>query len=184
MNNTLLVVTLFFISFSSASAQSSAEWKAPMYQVNFGSDNGDEAKMEIDKGYRYADLDFDGRKFHLFFNLDINKIKQARIVEPKSNLQIARGKGSYFWGNARFEFVDGEVYKVIKKGKANGYEIIGPNGTLFKVENHAISPVKPINEKDFLIQAFYVFKRIKITQNSPSDVTIFYSSYNSFGPNE
>jgi len=184
MKNNLLIVTLFFIGFSMASAQSSAEWKAPMYQVSFASDSGEEAKMEIDKGYRYADLDFDGRKFQLFFNHDINKIKKARIVEPTSRLQIARGKGSYFWGNARFEFIDGEVYNVKKKHKANGYEIFGPFGTLFKVENHAISPVKPLNEKDFLTQAFYVFERIKITQSSPSDLMIIYSGYSPIGPNE
>jgi hypothetical protein len=165
-------------------AQSSAEWQAPMYEVNFASDKGEEAKMEIDKGFRYADLDFEGRKFHLFFNHDNNMIKKARIVESKTNLQIARGKGSYFWGNARFEFIDAEVYKVKKKNHANGYVITGPSGTLFKVENHAIIPIKPNNEKDFLAQAFYVFERIKQTQSNPSDVMIFNSNYNSTGPND
>lgn len=184
MKPNLLILVFTFITFVTASAQTSAEWKAPMYQVNFASDDGEEAKMEIDQGYRYADLDFDGRKFHLFFNHDINKIKKARIVEPKTNLQIARGKGSYFWGNARFEFVDGEVYKVKKKHKTNGYDIIGPYGILFKVENHAISPVNPLNEKDFLTQAFYVFERIKITQSKPSDVMIFYSNYYPISSNE
>lgn len=179
-----LLPTLFVLSVCFVHAQQSAEWKAPMYQLNFASDTGAEAKMEIDKGYRYADLDFDGRKFHLFFHQDITNIKKARIIEPQTNLQVARGKGSYFWGNARFEFVDGEVYKVKKKNKANGYEIIGPNGTLFKVENHAISPVETLNEKDFLTQAFYVFERIKVTQSAPSDVMIFYSNQQPIGPNE
>jgi len=155
-----------------------------MYQVNFKSDTGEEAKMEIDKGYRYADLDYNGQTFHLFFNKNINGINKARIVNSKTNLEIARGKGSYFWGNARFEFIDGETYKVIKKRNANGHEIIGPFGALFKVENHAISGVKPINEKDFLAQVFYVFERIKITQSSPSEVIIFYPSYNQIGANE
>ncbi|PZX56025.1 hypothetical protein LV84_02390 [Algoriphagus ratkowskyi] len=184
MKNNLLALVLIFSSIGIITAQSSAEWKAPMYQVSFESDSGAMAQMQIDKGYRYADLDFEGRKFHLFFNHDNNEIKNARIMEPKTNLQIARGRGSYFWGNARFEFVDGEVYKVKRKNKANGYEIIGPYGTLFKVENHAISPVKPINEKDFLTQAFYVFQRIKVTQSNPSDVMIFYSNYYPIGPNE
>ena len=184
MKNSLLFIPLLFASFGMANAQNVGQWNTPMYEVSFKSDSGEEAKMEIDKGYRYADLDFDGRKFHLFFNHDDKRIKMARIMEPKTNLQVARGRGSYFWGNARFEFVDGEVYKVKKKNHANGYEIIGPYGTLFKVENHAITPVKPINEKDFLTQAFYVFERIKVTQSNPSDVMIFYSSYYTIGPNE
>ncbi|WP_339869092.1 hypothetical protein [uncultured Algoriphagus sp.] len=184
MKNILFILILVFVIQGIAKAQNAAEWTAPMHQVNFKADSGEEAKMEIDRGYRYADLDFEGRTFHLFFNHDDNKIKKARIVEPKTNLQIARGKGSYFWGSARFEFVDGEVYKVKRKRHTNGYEIIGPNGILFKVENHAISPVKPLNEKDFLAQAFYVFERIKITQSNPSDVMIYYSSYYPIGPNE
>lgn len=184
MNKYTLVFTLIFIYSGFATAQSAPEWKAPMYQVSFISNTGEEAKMEIDKGYRYADLDYDGRTFHLFFNKNINGINKARIIDAKTNLQMARGKGSYFWGNARFEFIDGTTYKVIKKNNANGYEIIGPYGTLFKVENHAISAVKPINEKDFLTQAFYVFERIKITQSNPSDVMIFYPGYNQIGSNE
>lgn len=184
MKNILLILPLFFLSLGLVTAQSAAEWKAPMYQVNFESDTGVEAKMEIDKAYQYADLDYDDRAFHLFFHNDVTNIKKARIIEPKTNLQVARGKGSYFWGNARFEFVDGEVYKVKKKNKANGYEIIGPYGTLFNVENHAISPVETLNEKDFLTQAFYVFERIKVTQRTPANVMVFYSSYHPIGSNE
>lgn len=183
MKNNLLTFTVLLMSFGITSAQN-AEWKAPMHQVKFTSDSEEEVKMEIDKGYRYADLDFEGRKFHLFFNRDITNIKKARIVEPKTNLQIARGKGSYFWGNARFEFVDGEVYKLKRKNNANGYEIIGPFGTLFKVENHAIIPVETINEKDFLAQAFYVFYRIKETQSAPEDINMFFYNYNQIGTNE
>ena len=177
MKSSLLFIILFFVTIGMTKAQNTAEWTSPMYEVNFKADTGEEAKMEIDKGYRYADLDYEGRKFHLFYNGNFNRIKQARIFEPKSKLQIARGKGSYFWGNARFEFVDGEVYKLKRKNNSNGYEIIGPYGTLFKVENHAISPVKPINEKDFLTQAFFVFERVKVTQSNPTDVMIVYSSY-------
>ncbi|MEB2777071.1 hypothetical protein SYJ56_17270 [Algoriphagus sp. D3-2-R+10] len=179
-----LILPLFFLSLGFVTAQSGTEWKTPMYQVTFESDTEAEAKMEIDKGYRYADLDYDGRVFHLFFHNDITNIKKARIMEPKTKLQVARGKGSYFWGSARFEFVDGDIIKVKRKNNANGYEITGPSGPLFKVENHAIAPVKTYNEKDFLTQAFYVFERIKITQSAPADVMIFYSSYHPIGPNE
>lgn len=184
MKNNLLFLTLFLLGTGISTAQSLAEWKTPVHQVSIETETGEEAKMEIDKGYRYADLDYLDRKFHLFFHRDIKKIKKARIVEPKTNLQIARGKGSYFWGNARFEFVDGEVYKVKKKNTANGYQIIGPYGILFKVEDHAISPVETLTEKDFLAQAFYVFERVKVTQSAPADVMIFYSDYPHIGPNE
>lgn len=184
MKKNLLLLLVFLVTLGMTNAQNSAKWSEPMYQVSFKADTGEEAKMEIDKGYRYADLDFDGRVFHLFFNGNVKRIKQARILEPKTNLQVARGKGSYFWGNARFEFVDGEVYKIKRKYYSNGYEIIGPYGTLFKVENHAISPVKPINEKDFLAQAFFVFERIRVTQSNPTDVMIYNSSYGTFDSNE
>ena len=54
MKNNLILIALFFISFGVAIAQSSSEWKAPMYEVNFTSDMGEEAKMEIDKGYQWS----------------------------------------------------------------------------------------------------------------------------------
>ncbi|GAA0878237.1 hypothetical protein GCM10009119_12050 [Algoriphagus jejuensis] len=148
-----------------------------MHEVTFSSDGETQAKMEIDQGYRFADLELEERSFHLFFNRDNASLKNARIVEPQSKLQIARGKGSYFWGNARFEFVGGEVYKIKRKKNVNGYEIIGPYGTLFKIENHAMTKVSTYNEHDFLAQAFFVFERIKVTQSRPSDVIIYTSNY-------
>lgn len=173
------MLLLLLLSYGMASAQPSpsSQWKTPMLEVNFVSDTGDNAQMEIDKGFQYADLDYNGRQFHLFFHRGIDLIKKARITEPKTDLLIARGKGSYFWGTARFQFVDGETYKVKKKRNANGYEIIGPNGLLFKVQDYAIVPVKPLTEKDLLAQAFYVFEQIKITQGTPPDVEI-YNTYN------
>lgn len=98
------------------------------------------------------------------------KFKHARIVDQESKLQVARGRGSYFWGNGRFEFIDGDIFKVKIKRNKMGYEVIGPYGPLFIVENHGIKPVKTFNEKDFLAQAFYVFARIKSTQTPPTDV--------------
>ena len=44
----------------------------------------------------------------MFYNNANGILKNARIVDQDSKLQVARGKGSYFWGNARFEFVGGE----------------------------------------------------------------------------
>ncbi len=182
MKNLLLIGA--FLLTSGLFAQTNAQWKTPMYQVNFESEEGPDATMEIDKGYLYADLEYEGREYHLFFHQDIEKIRKARIIDNKTKLQIARGKGSDFWGNARFEFVDGEGFKIKRKRIANGYEIIGPYGTIFKVENHAISPVLPFNEKDLLAQAFYVFERIKSTQSPPSDVLIMYSNYYPVGTNK
>ncbi|WP_439487600.1 hypothetical protein [Algoriphagus sp.] len=172
-----LLTMIMLAGICTAYAQQTSEWKSPMHEVQFISESGDDVKMEVDKGYKYANLEFEGRKFHLFYDRDMNQIKKARIVEPETRLEIARGRGSYFWGSARFEFVDGDIVKVKRKRDANGYEITGPSGPLFKVENHAITPVKTYNEKEFMTQAFYVFERIKLTQNSPSDVMIFYSNY-------
>ena len=172
-----LFTIIAFLIATGTFAQKKAEWNTPTYQVSFESDQGTNATMEIDQGYRYADLDYEGREFHLFFDRDTENLKKARIVDNKTKLEVARGRGSYFWGNARFEFVDGEVFKIKRNRNANGYEIIGPYGTIFKVENHAISAVTPFNEKDFVAQAFYVFERIKVTQSPPSDVVVLYSTY-------
>lgn len=133
-------------------------------------ENGsEEAIMKVDPGFNYADLSHEERNYRIL-TYGTNKIKYARIIDQDSKLQIARGRGSYFWGNARFEFVDGDVFKLKMKRNRTGYEIIGPYGSLFVVENFGISPVKTLNDKDFLIQSLYVFDRIKSTQKPPVDV--------------
>jgi len=180
MKNSLLLLPLLLLSFGMASAQSSTQWKTSMLEVNFVSDTGEKAQMEIDKGFRYADLNYNGRQYHFFFH----RGKNARITDPNKDLLIARRRGNYFWGTARYEFMDGEVYKLKKKEIANGYEIIGPSGLIFKVKDEAIVPVEPITEKDFLIQAFYVFRRIKVTQETPPDVVIYNTYYNPVTSND
>lgn len=128
-----------------------------MHEVKLTSGESEEAVLNIDPSFRFADLRQDDRVFRLFYDNNNAIIKRARIVDQHSNLMVARGRGSYFWGTARFEFIGGEVFKVKLDRNRNGYEIIGPNGPLFKVENFGISPVKTLNERDFLAQAFFLF---------------------------
>ena len=156
-------------------SQSSSSWEVPMIEVKCQDPSGEKALMKVDPGFQYADLHHDERVFRLFYHNNNGILKNARIVDKDSKLQVARGKGNYFWGNARFEFVGGEVFKLKKKRNRNGYEIIGPFGPLFIVENFGISSVKTLNEKDFLTQAFFVFDQIKTTQKPPADV-IYYAA--------
>lgn len=176
-----IIVFSFLMTFSTLAQDG---WKTPKQKVEFKSDDGKEANMEVDQGYMFADLELEGRKFHLFFHRDMQKINKARIIDSKTDLLVARGKGSYFWGNARFEFVDGVIFKVKRKYNPNGYDIIGPYGPLFSVKNHAISTITPLNEKDFIAQAFYVFERIKVTQSNPSDLVIIYNDYHPISSND
>ncbi len=167
-----------FISFGLVQAQEKAGWNTPMHKIQFVADENEQASMSVDRGYKFADLEYNGRTYRIFFNRDQASFKKARIVDQESKLEIARGRGNIYWGSGRFEFIDGEVLKLKKKSNPNGYRIIGPFGTLFEVENQGINPVKTLSEKDFLAQAFFVFDRIKSTQSPPSDeVMIIYATY-------
>ncbi|MDI1324718.1 MAG: hypothetical protein PSV36_18375 [Algoriphagus sp.] len=174
--NLILFLGTFFI-FGLANGQEKTGWNTPMQEIQFVSEANELATMSVDKGYRFADLEYKGKTYRIYFNRDQVSFKKARIVDQETKLELARGKGKYFSGTARFEFMDGEVLKLKKKNYPNGYEVIGPYGILFKVENHGISPVKTLNDKDFIAQAFFVFERIRITQSPPSDdVMVIYTS--------
>ncbi len=161
---------------SSAYSQSNPKWSTPVHQVNYGDETGQATSLNIDQGYRFADLISESDEVRFFYNKDAQSVHNARIVDKRTNEVIARGKGSYFFGTARFEFTDGETLKLKRKRNTNGYEIIGPYGVLFSVENQGIGYAKTYGEKDFLLQAFYVFDRVKETQ-SPSEEYYQFFSY-------
>lgn len=178
MKKSALLIFLVIITLGTTTAQEKTTWQTPMHEVKFMPGESEEAVLSVDPGLRFADLRQNGRVFRLFYDNNNPVIKRARIVDQQSNLMVAKGRGSYFWGTARFEFIGGEVFRVKLNRNRNGYEIIGPYGRLFVVENFGISPVKTLNEKDFLAQAFYVFDRIKTTQKPPTDVIFITSSIN------
>ncbi|UZD22455.1 hypothetical protein PBT90_03305 [Algoriphagus halophytocola] len=173
----LLTITVFLISMGSY-AQSSSGWSTPVLEIPYQSESESPVSLKIDKGFMYADFTHSAEKVRIFYNKDIQNIHQVRIVDSQSNELIARGRGSYFFGTARFVFADGEVMKVKRKKNPNGYDIIGPYGTLFKVENQGISPTKTYNEKDLILQAYYVFDRIKTTQTPTEEIYQNFSSLN------
>jgi hypothetical protein len=175
-NITLLFLCILgFISVSNG--QTEIGWKPNLNEVKFVAQTGEESVLGIDPGLRCANLQHQGRDYRLFYNRNDIRSKNIRIVDQKSGLQIARGRGNIFWGSGRIEFIDGEIVKLRRKNNPNGYTIIGPYGELFKVENQAMSPVKTVGEKDFLSQAFFFFEWIKITQKLPQDVVIIYTAY-------
>lgn len=169
----LFLFTFFFIGW--VNGQENTTWEMPMHEVKFISNDSEEAVLSIDPGLRFADLRQDDRVFRLFYDDNNAIIRRAKIIDQHSKLTVAKGRGSYFWGTARFEFIDGDIFRVKLNKNRNGYEVIGPYGRIFVVENFGISPVKTTNEKDFLAQAFYVFDRIKNTQKPPTEV-IYISS--------
>lgn len=183
MKKSALLFSLTLVLAFIAKAQEKSSWTSPMHEVKFVSGDSDDALMSIDPGFQYADLQQENRHFRLFFHKDNAIIKNARIVDQQSKLVVAKGRGSYFWGSARFEFVDGEEFRVKRKRNPNGYEIIGPYGPLFTVENFGISPVNTLNEKDFLAQAFFVFEQIRTTQKPPSDVIYYFAPATTYNNN-
>lgn len=183
MKKSVLLLSLTLVLTVISKAQETSGWTSPMQEVKFVSSDSKEVTMSVDPGFKYADLQKDDRLFRLFFHKNSAILKNARIIDQDSKLVVARGKGSYFWGSARFEFVDGEEFPVKRKRNPNGYEIIGPYGPLFTVENFGISPVKTLNEKDFLAQAFFVFEQIKTSQKPPSDVIYYMAPVTGFNNN-
>jgi hypothetical protein len=99
MKKSTLILSLFFILLGTATAQENQTWETPMHEVKFKSNGSDKAIMKVDPGYNYADLSVEERNYRILFIYGIGKIKHARIIDQDSKLQIARGKGSYFWGN-------------------------------------------------------------------------------------
>lgn len=176
MKKPLILFFFFLLSFGLVKGQEKMGWNTPMQKLQFVADENEQATMSVDRGYKFADLEYKGRNYRIFYNRDQASFKKARIVDQDSKLELARGRGNINWGSGRFEFIDGEVLKLKRKNNPNGYKVIGPYGVLFEIENHGISPVKSLSEKDFLTQAFFVFNWIKSTQSPTSDMVILYTS--------
>jgi hypothetical protein len=172
MKSTLSFIFLLFSGIVFSNAQSDGAWSISKEEIVLKDDHGDSAKMWMDPGFRYADLQYQGRSFRVFYNRNNPKFKHARIVDNDSKMQIGKGKGALFGSSGKFIFVNGDEIRVRQKSDPNGYEIISQNGTLFKVENHGITPIKTNQETEFLAQAFFVFRRIKYTQTPTSQVIV------------
>lgn len=169
-SKTILSTAILLFSFYSVKAQSSSPWEIPMIEVNYQDPNGDQAILKVDPGFRYAELESEEWNYRLFFHRNRPFIKDIRMVDQDSDLQIARGRGSFFFGNARIEFVDGSEIRLKRTKSANGYEITGTYGPVFLVKNHAFTPTKTYEESDFLAQAMFLFRRIQETQKPPTEI--------------
>jgi hypothetical protein len=172
-------LSLFMLFFSAALlsyGQKGSGWDILKHEILFNDEHGEVAKMWMDPGLRYADISYDGRSYRVFYHNNISKFKRARIYDNESKIEIGRAKGN-LGGSGRFIFINGEQIHVKRKRYPNGYEIVGPYGPLFKVENHGVSSVKTYQETDFLVQAFFLFDRIKVTQTPPAEVIMLVTSY-------
>ncbi|RPA69363.1 hypothetical protein EF405_06075 [Cyclobacteriaceae bacterium YHN15] len=175
MKSTASFVLLFITVVVFSKAQTQGAWSIPKHEIVFKDEKGEVAKMWMDPGLRYADISYEGRSYRVFYHHNNSKFKRARFVDNESKMEIGRAKGN-LGGAGRFIFINGEEINVKRKRYPNGYEIIGPYGPLFKVENHGVSPVKTFQETDFLVQAFFLFDRIKITQTPPAEVIMLMTS--------
>ncbi|MBN7811271.1 hypothetical protein J0A68_09900 [Algoriphagus sp. H41] len=173
----LALLSLILLGLAPAlSAQTKADWTLPLHEIEFLDEQGEKAKLKVDPGFDYADLEKNGDKIRFFFNRNNTNFRQARIVDNESSELIARGKGGFFFGGAKMVFADGTVVNLKKEKNPNGYQVIGPHGSIFKVENQGISPVSTLSQAEFLTQTFFVFDRIRATQEPPADVIYLYGS--------
>lgn len=163
-------VIICFFSYHAIQAQESSSWEIPMIEIDYQDPSGESALLKVDPGFRYAELESEGRNYRLFYHRNRPFINDIRIVDQNSDLQIARGRGGFFFGNARIEFQDGSEIKLRRKRSPNGYEITGTYGPVFMVKNHAFTPTKTYEENDFLAQAMFLFRRIQETQKPPTEV--------------
>jgi len=172
MKKSILLLLYIVTTFMTVSAQIESGWNQKLNEVKFKSQTGEESVLGAEPGLRYANLQHLDSDFRLFYNRNDMRTKNIRIVEQKSGLEAAKGKGNIFWGSGRIEFIDGETLKLKLKRNQKGYTIIGAYGELFIIENQVISPVKTYGEKDFLSQAFFVFDWVKKTQKPQQGLVI------------
>ena len=176
MKRTVFLSLFLFGLSATLFAQSQAIWDLPVHNVKFMNESGRAANLKVDPGFDYADLIDGSEKIRFFYNRNNANFRQARIFDQETNELIARGKGGFFFGDAKMVFTDGSVVKLKKLKNANGYDIIGPHGSLFTVENHGIKPLSTLNKPEFLTQTFFVFERIRATQQPPADIIYLYGS--------
>jgi hypothetical protein len=176
MKNLTLVLIFFILSSLAVLGQSKPGWNTNLNEIKFLSESGAESQLDVDPGFRYAEFKSEGRVFRFFFNRNQQMVRNVRIIDEESKLQVARGRGSWFWGNARMEFIDGENLELKIRRNRNGYTIIGPYGPLFLVENQKIKSPQTYTEKDMLAQAFFVFDRVRTTREPINNIILITSS--------
>ncbi len=172
MKKSALTLFLILIGNIGLYAQIQTGWNTNQHEVKFVSESGEISLLEVDAGFKYAQFQIEDKKLHFFFNRDKQAVKHIRIIDEQTKLPYGRGRGSWFWGNARLEFENGEKLQLIKDQTRNGYSIIGPYGAVFLVENQKISATKTFNEKEEVAQAFFVFDRLRTTQKPLNEVLI------------
>jgi len=168
----LSLLLLLFTLIQYTHAQSFSDWAIPSQKMVLKNEHGEVARMWMGPGLKYADINYQEKSYRVFYHRDNPIIARARIIDNESKKLVARGRGSFFWRTGKFVFDSGEEIKIVRKDKANGYDILGPYGMLFKVENHGITPVKIYNEMDFLAHAFFMFDRIRHIETPPAEVML------------
>ncbi|WP_296704111.1 hypothetical protein [Algoriphagus sp.] len=173
MKITFLGIFFFTMGIGSGFAQTPT-WEIPTFEVPLVSDGKSLANLEIDKSLEYADLILGSNSYRILLN---NKNKKCKIIDLGSDQLFAEGKGLNSYQSSVLAFTDGENFNFEKRKKKEGYEIIGPSGLLFSVENRGLAPVEVNNEKELIAQSIFVFKRIKDLNRQSPDVYNFYTDY-------
>ncbi|MEN2281110.1 hypothetical protein AAGF08_03160 [Algoriphagus sp. SE2] len=173
MKNSILGISLFILIIGSGFAQTST-WETPTFAVPLVSEDQSLANLEIDKSLEYADLILGSKSYRILLN---NSNKKCKIIDLESDQLFAEGNSLNSFQSGNLAFMDGEIFNFEKRKKKEGYEIIGPSGLLFNVENRGLAPLKVNSEKELIAQSVFVFKRIKDLNRQLPDVYNFYTDY-------
>lgn len=173
MKKITLLLSGILLTVGSVLAQTST-WQIPTIEVPLVSEGEAKANLEIEKSLEFADLHLGSKSYRILLN---KSEKKCKIIELGSDQVYAEGKSLNSFQSGNLIFTDGDEFIFEKKKKKEGYEIIGPSGLLFNVENRGLAPVEVKNEKELIAQSIFVFKRIKDLYRETPDVYNFYTDY-------
>lgn len=173
MKKSILLIALLISSVISTNAQESS-WELPKINIPLVSEGEEIANLGVEKSLEYADLKVGSRSYRILLN---NSSKKCKIIDLESDRVLAEGKSLNSFQLANLTFTDGEVLNFEKKKKKEGYDIIGPSGLLFSVENRGVASVEVTNEKELIAQSIFVFKRLRDLYRQTPDVYNYYTDY-------
>lgn len=173
MKKSLVLIALLIGIVISSKAQQS-NWELPKITIPLVSEGEEIANLGVEKSLEYADLKVGSKSYRILLN---NSSKKCKIIDLGSEELVAEGKSLNSYQLANLTFSDGEVFNFERRKKKEGYEIIGPSGLLFSVENRGVASVEVTNNKELIAQSIFVFKRLRDLYKQTPDVYNFYTDY-------
>ncbi|MBN3518558.1 hypothetical protein JYB62_00970 [Algoriphagus lutimaris] len=173
MKKSIFIIALLIGNFISSNAQQS-NWELPKINIPLVTEGEEIANLGVEKSLEYADLNVGSKSYRILLN---NSSKKCKIIDLESDQVLAEGKSLNSFQLANLTFTDGEVFNFEKKKKKEGYDIIGPSGLLFSVENRGLASIEVNNEKELIAQSIFVFKRLRDLYRQTPVVYNYYTDY-------